>query len=145
MTNKIPVGKLNNGKTDFYPLSVGESVVTTHDIEVTSGVGTYKKGDTIPAITTFDEIVTNIFSGANNGTDAGIEVDDNLSFTSTNPVQNKVLTTRLSNKVGKEEFQNALTTKADVFLAGIAQHFTVIIADAMSKPQYLRSIKKLAC
>ena len=113
MTNKIPVGKLNNGKTDFYPLSVGESVVTTHDIEVTSGVGTYKKGDTIPAITTFDEIVTNIFSGANNGTDTGIEVDDNLSFTSTNPVQNKVITTRLSNKVGKEEFQNALATKAD--------------------------------
>ena len=41
--------------------------------------------------------------------------------------------------------RNALTTKADVFLAGIAQLFTVIIADAMSKPQYIRSIKKLAC
>lgn len=37
------------------------------------------------------------------------------------------------------------TTKADVFLAGIAQLFTVIIADAMSKPQYIRSIKKLVC
>lgn len=41
--------------------------------------------------------------------------------------------------------RNALTTKADVFLAGIAQLFTVIIADSMSKPQYIRSIKKLAC
>lgn len=41
--------------------------------------------------------------------------------------------------------RNAKTTKADVFLAGIAQLFTVIIADAMSKPQYIRSIKKLAC
>ncbi len=41
--------------------------------------------------------------------------------------------------------RNALTTKADVFLAGISQLFTVIIADSMSKPQYLRSIKKLAC
>ena len=40
---------------------------------------------------------------------------------------------------------NALTTKADVFLAGIAQLFTVIIADSMSKPKYIRSIKKLAC
>ena len=41
--------------------------------------------------------------------------------------------------------RNALTTKADVFLAGIAQLFTVIIADAMSKPHYIRSLKKLAC
>lgn len=41
--------------------------------------------------------------------------------------------------------RNAITTKADVFLAGIAQLFTVIIADAMAKPQYIRSIKKLAC
>lgn len=41
--------------------------------------------------------------------------------------------------------RDAKTTKADVFLAGIAQLFTVIIADAMSKPQYIRSLKKLAC
>ena len=30
------------------------------------------------------------------------------------------------------------TTKADVFLAGIAQLFTVIVANAMAKPQYIR-------
>ncbi len=41
--------------------------------------------------------------------------------------------------------RNAKTTKSDVFLAGIAQLLTVIIADAMSKPQYIRSLKKLAC
>lgn len=41
--------------------------------------------------------------------------------------------------------RDSKTTKADVFLAGIAQLFTVIIADAMSKPQYIRSIKKLVC
>ena len=40
--------------------------------------------------------------------------------------------------------RDAKTTKADVFLAGIAQLFTVIIADAMSKPEYIRSIKKFA-
>lgn len=40
--------------------------------------------------------------------------------------------------------RDAKTTKADVFLAGIAQLFTVIIADSMSNPQYIRSIKKLA-
>ena len=47
--------------------------------------------------------------------------------------------------VSGRKSRNALTTKSDVFLAGIAQLFTVIIADAMSKPQYIRSIKKLAC
>lgn len=47
--------------------------------------------------------------------------------------------------VAGRKTRNALTTKADVFLAGIAQLFTVIIADSMSKPQYIRSIKKLAC
>lgn len=41
--------------------------------------------------------------------------------------------------------RNVKTTKADVFLAGIAQLFTVIIADNMSEPKYIRSIKKLAC
>lgn len=41
--------------------------------------------------------------------------------------------------------RNSKTTKADVFLAGIAQLLTVIVADSMSKPQYIRSIKKLAC
>lgn len=41
--------------------------------------------------------------------------------------------------------RDSKTTKADVFLAGIAQLFTVIVANAMSKPQYIRSIKKLAC
>ena len=40
--------------------------------------------------------------------------------------------------------RNAKTTKADVFLAGIAQLFTVIIANNMAKPEYIRSIKKLA-
>ncbi len=41
--------------------------------------------------------------------------------------------------------RDSKTTKADVFLAGIAQLFTVIVADAISKPQFIRSIKKLAC
>lgn len=41
--------------------------------------------------------------------------------------------------------RNAKTIKADVFLAGIAQLFTVIVANNMSKPQYIRSLKKLAC
>lgn len=47
--------------------------------------------------------------------------------------------------VASRKTRNAKTTKADVFLAGIAQLFTVIIADRMSKHQYIRSLKPLAC
>lgn len=39
--------------------------------------------------------------------------------------------------------RNVLTTKADVFLAGIASLFTVVLASRMNKPQYLRSLKPL--
>lgn len=36
------------------------------------------------------------------------------------------------------------TTKADVFLAGIASQLTVIVAYRMICPQYIRSLKPLA-
>lgn len=39
--------------------------------------------------------------------------------------------------------RNHITTKADVFLAGIASQLTVIVAHAMSCPQYIRSLKPL--
>lgn len=39
--------------------------------------------------------------------------------------------------------RNHTTTKADVFLAGIASQLTVIVAYAMNCPQYLRSLKPL--
>ena len=39
--------------------------------------------------------------------------------------------------------RNHLTTKADVFLAGIASQFTVIVAHRMSYPQFIRSLKPL--
>ena len=39
--------------------------------------------------------------------------------------------------------KNHLTTKADVFLAGIASQFTVIIASRLNYPQYIRSLKPL--
>lgn len=47
--------------------------------------------------------------------------------------------------IARRKTRDAKTTKADVFLAGIAQLLTVIIADNMAKPEYIRSIKKLAC
>ena len=58
---RIPIIKLNNGNTSYYPLSVGESTVTTHTIEVKNNIGGYQKGEIIPAVTTFDEILTNLF------------------------------------------------------------------------------------
>ncbi len=39
--------------------------------------------------------------------------------------------------------RNHLTTKADVFLAGIASQLTVVVADRMSCPQFIRSLKPL--
>jgi hypothetical protein len=39
--------------------------------------------------------------------------------------------------------RNHTTTKADVFLAGIASQLTVIVAYAMNYPQYIRSLKPL--
>jgi hypothetical protein len=39
--------------------------------------------------------------------------------------------------------RNHLTTKADVYLAGIASQFTVILADRLSYPQYIRSLKQI--
>jgi hypothetical protein len=39
--------------------------------------------------------------------------------------------------------RNHTTTKADVFLAGIASQLTVIVAYSMNCPQYIRSLKPL--
>lgn len=39
--------------------------------------------------------------------------------------------------------KNLTTTKADVFLAGIASQLTAIVAYAMNYPQYIRSLKPL--
>lgn len=45
--------------------------------------------------------------------------------------------------VAGRKSRNHATTKADVFLAGIASQLTVIVADSMSYPQYIRSLKPL--
>lgn len=39
--------------------------------------------------------------------------------------------------------RNHLTTKADVFIAGIASQLTVILASRLKYPQYIRSLKPL--
>ena len=45
--------------------------------------------------------------------------------------------------VAGRKSRNHATTKADVFLAGIASQLTVIVAYSMSCPQYIRSLKPL--
>lgn len=45
--------------------------------------------------------------------------------------------------VAGRKTRNHATTKADVFLAGIASQLTVIVAYRMSYPQYIRSLKPL--
>ena len=45
--------------------------------------------------------------------------------------------------VAGRKTRNHITTKADVFLAGIVSQFTVIIASRMNCPQYIRSLKPL--
>lgn len=74
MAKKIPIIKLNNGYTSYYPLTVGESVVVTHDIEVKNNVGGYKVGDVVEAVTTFDEIVETLLAG--DGKDFEVIVDN---------------------------------------------------------------------
>jgi hypothetical protein len=45
--------------------------------------------------------------------------------------------------IASRKTRNHATTKADVFLAGIASQLTVVIAHRMSCPQYIRSLKPL--
>jgi len=72
--------------------------------------------------------------------------DEWISIYKTRVVVEKAINHMKSNMaISGRKTRNAKTTKADVFLAGIAQLFTVIIADNMAKPEYIRSIKKLVC
>jgi len=45
--------------------------------------------------------------------------------------------------VAGRKSRNHLTTKADVYLAGIASQFTAIVAYRMNRPEYIRSLKPL--
>jgi len=58
----IPIRKLEDASGNFYPLSVLESVITSHDIVINTNLGHYNAGDTIPEKTSLDEILGNIFS-----------------------------------------------------------------------------------
>ncbi len=48
---------------------------------------------------------------------------------------------KINMSVAGKKSRNHTTTKADVFLAGIACQLTVIVAYRMNTPQYIRSLK----
>lgn len=81
-----------------------------------------------------------LYPGTLRGTD-----EWNKLYKIRNVVEQSINHIKTNMGIAGRKTRNALTTKADVLLAGIAQLFTVIIADAMSKPQYIRSLKKLVC
>ena len=45
--------------------------------------------------------------------------------------------------LGDRKTQNAKTLRADLLLAGITQLITVVVADRLHKPEYIRSLKRL--
>ena len=75
---KIPIRKLKTGTQSYYPLSVGEATVITHNITVKGNIGNYKKGDVVPAVTSFDKIITNLLSGGGGGGGEDISIDNKL-------------------------------------------------------------------
>ncbi len=81
-----------------------------------------------------------LYPGTLRGTD-----EWNKLYKIRNVVEQSINHIKTNMAIAGRKTRNAKTTKADVILAGIAQLFTIIIADAISKPQYIRSIKKLAC
>ncbi len=50
---------------------------------------------------------------------------------------------KLNMCVAGKRTRNHATTKADVFLAGIASQLTVIVAHRMNQHEYIRSLKPL--
>lgn len=85
MAKQIPILKLNNGTTNYYPFSVGESVVTTRDIRVNNDVGGYKCGEIIPAVTTLNDILRKMFTELNTG-DITVEKPVKVPKTSCNVI-----------------------------------------------------------
>lgn len=92
--------------------------------------------------TTYTSLSNNLrlYPGTIRGTD-----EWNTIYKIRNTVEQTINHIKSNMGISGKKTRNSKTTKSDVFIAGIAQLLTVIIADSMSKPQYIRSIKKLAC
>lgn len=74
MSRMIPVRKLNDGITPYYPLNVPETVLITHDISVRGKVGGYSDGEIISRETPLDDVLIKLFNG---GESEDIRIDNN--------------------------------------------------------------------
>ncbi len=115
MNNRIPIKKLNDETGNYYPLSVGESTVTTHDITVNHDIGNYVTGDVIPAVTTFDTIITQILEGTGGGGTGNVNIDDKtIVKNSDGQIQVNIDNNTLQYKNGKVSANLEKYVKSDV-------------------------------
>lgn len=115
MNNRIPIKKLNDETGNYYPLSVGESTVTTHDITVNHDIGKYVAGDVIPAVTTFDTIITSMLNGTGGGGSGDISVDDKtITKNDDGQIQVNIDNSTLQYKDGKISANLEKYVKSDV-------------------------------
>lgn len=61
-TKTTPIFKLNNGNSDYYPLTVANAVALSKPITVKSNIGGFKAGEIITIATTVYEILAKLFN-----------------------------------------------------------------------------------
>lgn len=87
---------------------------------------------------TYDNMDFRMFPGIQRDSD-----EWNMLYKIRGVVEQAINHIKINMSIAGKKSRNHLTTKADVFLAGIASLFTVIIAHRLSCPQYIRSLKPL--
>ena len=70
---KIPVKKLNDGTTNYFPVSVLNSVFLNKEIEIKNTIGGLSKGATLPVNTSLDNLLGRIL--CDEGLDIPTELD----------------------------------------------------------------------
>jgi hypothetical protein len=108
----------------------GESICDCED-----PCSTAKKGRTTY---TYDNMDFRMFPGIQRDSD---EWDSNYKIRTS--VERAINHFKTNMCTAGRKSHNHKTTKADVFLAGIASQLTVIVAHRMNQPQYIRSLKPL--
>jgi len=87
---------------------------------------------------TYDNMELRMFPGIQRGS-----VSWNSTYKIRAIVERAINHFKINMCIAGRKTRNHTTTKADVFLAGIASQLTVIVAAAMNCPQYIRSLKPL--
>ena len=116
--NIIDIKKTSSdGLVDTYTITRTDGVTTTFEVTNGKSITDIKKTGSTGLVDTYtityNDETTSTFTVTNgkDGKDGGITVDDSLSETSTNPVQNKVITNSI-NDVQRQICTNLLNTTA---------------------------------